>query len=169
MSVLAHVGGKWSNTTQALIWKHFCTHFDMIEVITHKAQDMTEGVKKCRGVGSGNQPNYNWNFDPPHFNRGIRLSRDNEYRSVVCPFSHDPLFIHLCHGVREGPSPLPHLGSRPRLIGSLVRKRLPLVIHYPSHITLSLVRLLCYLMCAKSPRTPVFLHRSSRIDPYQPL
>lgn len=87
----------------------------------------------------------------------------------MCPFSHDPLFIHLCHGVREGPSPLPHLGSRPRLIGSLVRKRLPLVIYYPSHITLSLVRLLCYLMCAKSPQTPIFLHRSSRIDPYQPL
>ncbi len=87
----------------------------------------------------------------------------------MCPFSHDPLFIHLWHSVREGPSPLPHLGSRPRLIVSLVRKRLPLVIHYPSHITLSLVRLLCYLMCAKSPQTPVFLHRSSRIDPYQPL
>ncbi len=87
----------------------------------------------------------------------------------MCPFLHDPLFIHLWHSVREGPSPLPHIGSRPHLIVSLVRKRLPLVIHYPSHITLSLVRLLCYLMCAKSPQTPVFLHRSSRIDPYQPL
>lgn len=82
----------------------------------------------------------------------------------MCSLSHDPLFIHLCHSVREGPSPLPHLGSWPCLIGSLVRKRLPLVIHYPSHITLSLVWLLCYLMCTKSPQTPVF-----RIDPYQPL
>lgn len=82
----------------------------------------------------------------------------------MCPLSHDLLFIHLCHGVREGPSPLPHLGNRSRLIGSLVRKRLPLVIHYPSHITLSLVWLLCYLMCTKSPQTPVFT-----IDPYQPL
>ncbi len=50
----------------------------MIEVITHKIQDMTEGVKNCGVgcggvVGLGNQPNYNWNFDLPHFYRGIRL------------------------------------------------------------------------------------------------
>lgn len=29
--------------------------------------------KEVAGCGVGNQPNYNWNFDLPHFYRGIRL------------------------------------------------------------------------------------------------